>query len=353
MSNVNRMRVLVTGAGGFIGGWVAEEFSLSGAYAVRAGIRRWGTAARVARFPVEVVGCNVLEPREIDRAVKGVDAVIHCAYGDQKVTIDGTEHLLSACMRHGVRRVVHISTIDVYGPVEGEVDESHAIQMTGSAYGDSKASAEAICREYLRKGVPVSILRPTIVYGPHSKLWIVKFVERLQSGRWHLFGEIGEGHCSLVYVRDLVSAIRLALHSEEAVGEAFNVSGPEVITWNKYFTRMNNLLGLPTLRSESPAGSRLRARIAEPIKGTARFVLRKFGPQAARLYQNSARARILMKGFESRLSAAPGEGELRVFANRGTYSIRKARERLGYSPRFDVEQGLIRSIEWYRHERAL
>ena len=70
--------VLVTGAGGFIGGWVAEALHLSG-WDVRAGISRWTSAARIARFPLTIVQCNVMDQASLDGALKGVDVVVHCA----------------------------------------------------------------------------------------------------------------------------------------------------------------------------------------------------------------------------------------------------------------------------------
>ena len=110
-----RPTILVTGAGGFLGGRVCEILDGGGVASVRAGVRRWSSAARVGRLPVEIVTCDVRDLVQVERAVAGATAVVHCAVGDRAVTVDGTRNVLEASARHGVKRVVHISTIAVYG----------------------------------------------------------------------------------------------------------------------------------------------------------------------------------------------------------------------------------------------
>ena len=93
--------VLVTGAGGFIGGRVVEALHLTGGTRVRAGVRRWASAARIGRFPVELAHCDVMESDSLANALTGVSAVVHCAVGDREVTVEGTRNLLEAARRAG------------------------------------------------------------------------------------------------------------------------------------------------------------------------------------------------------------------------------------------------------------
>ena len=79
------------------------------------------------------------------------------------------------------------------------------VTATGGEYGDSKIDAEKLCFEYLAKGVPITILRPSIIYGPFSNTWVVRTAQRLQSGNWGVFDKYGNGICNLIYVDDLVS----------------------------------------------------------------------------------------------------------------------------------------------------
>src|SRR5262249_12308740 len=92
-----RSNILVTGAGGFLGSWITEALHLSRAARVRAGVHRWGSAVRVARFPLEIVHCDVLSIDTIRAALHGMDAVVHCAISsDPSVVTEGTKNVLEA-----------------------------------------------------------------------------------------------------------------------------------------------------------------------------------------------------------------------------------------------------------------
>lgn len=348
----DKQRVLVTGAGGFIGGWVVELFHLCGRSHVRAGLRKWSSGARVGRFPVEIVLCDVLNEGQVDSAVKGVDAIVHCAYGSAETTVQGTRNMLEASLKHGIRRFVHLSTIDIYGTREGEVDETSPAEHAGSDYGDSKIEAEKLCWQYYERGLPVSILRPSIVYGPYCKLWVVKFAERIKSGNWGVFDGIGDGVCNLVYVKDLVDAIALGLDSPRAPGEAFNVNGSETISWNDYFNALNDALGLPQLKPVGSQKSRLRSLVSMPVRVAARYVQNHYGDLVTTLYRQSALAKRIMKRTEQSLKTTPSTVELAQFSRKSHYSIKKANLLLGYDPKTDIQTGLRISADWLRHETA-
>src|SRR5208282_5199642 len=107
--------MLVTGAGGFVGGRVVEMAHLTGFAKVRAGLRRWNTAARVARFGVDMQLCDVLKPEQLARNMTGMNVVVHCAFGDRDVIVKGTENVLDAAYKNDVKQFVHISTAEIYG----------------------------------------------------------------------------------------------------------------------------------------------------------------------------------------------------------------------------------------------
>src|SRR2546427_10165011 len=100
-------RVLITGAGGFIGGRVAEVLHGSGWAQVRAGVRKWAGAARIGRLPVEIVRCDLADPRQVDAACNGVTAVVESARATRPGGEAEVRHLLQAPYHRGGSRGAH------------------------------------------------------------------------------------------------------------------------------------------------------------------------------------------------------------------------------------------------------
>ncbi len=345
-------RVMVTGAGGFLGGWTVECLLLSG-IPVRAGIRRWNSAVRLARRTAEVVCCDVLSTGDLRAALDGCDAVVHCAVGDDEVTVQGTRNVLATARELGLRRVVHISSIAVYGKAPGQIDETCARRSRGNPYARRKIMAEEVCDEFIERGAPVVVLRPTIIYGPFSYTWTVSFAKRLCSGKWGTFGRQGEGKCNLVYVTDVVQAIYRALVSENATGKTYNVNGDDILTWNDYFVKFNAALGQEPLVSLKAWPIALKAHILSPVRACGRYALSHFGSSVTKAYTKSALAAKYLKATETSLKLTPTPEQLKLYGVDVEYLIDKARNELGYAPQVNVARGLEFSASWLRHQGLL
>lgn len=344
-----RSTILVTGATGFIGGWIVETLHLTGRARPRAGIRTWSRAARLGRFPVDMAPCDVLNRDQIAAAMKGAPIVVHCAIGPRDVIVEGTRNVLAIAASLGVERVVHLSTTEVYGEVSGDVDEGWPYRVTGQEYNAAKIEAEKIVWEHSEKGVPVTILRPPIVYGPFGKDFTLRIAHRLESGQWGVFDGVGEGLCNLIYVSDVVAAVLLAAEHEAAIGEAFNINGPEAICWNDYFERFNKALGLPPLPSIGVNHIRLRAVAMEVARAGAKSIRQRFETRIKALYKQYGAVRSRAVQFEKSVISTPRLAELRLYNRRALYRDAKARRMLGYRPRVDIDTGLDLSVRWIRH----
>lgn len=340
---------LITGANGFIGGWLAETLLLGGSANVRAGIRSWSGAARLARFPHELTLCDVLNTEQVANATEGATCVIHCASGSREVIVDGTHNTLDAALKYGVRRFLYFSTAEVYGNPSGTVDEATACRRTGKPYGDAKIEAEELCWEYNEKGLPVTIVRPSIVYGPFSREWTANLALKLMSGQWGIFGGYGEGTCNLIYVADLVAAVLSAARMEQAAGQAFNLNGPEAPTWNEYFRRYNTALGLPELKVIVQSDARVRSAAMEPVRAVARFVRDHFEHPVKQFGARYRPAGQLMKHLESSVKMTPRMTDLSLYNRNAYYLPTKAHDLLGFEPAFDLDRGLVMSVLWLEH----
>jgi nucleoside-diphosphate-sugar epimerase len=345
---VTKPVVLVTGAGGFIGGWVAEALHLSG-WDVRAGISRWMSASRIARFPLTIVQCNVMDQASLDNALRGVDVVVHCARGpdeDDEVAKSGTRLLVERAKLAGAKKMVFTSSVAVYGDAVGAIGEDTTPVGIMSAYGNSKRVAEALCDELATDEFPIVGIRPTLVYGPVSQQWSLPYVARFASGRWSALGDRGEGKCNLVYVGDLVRMIRFMIENDTGRFAVFNGNGPEVPTWNSYLERFNAALGFPPLARPDPSLG-LKVALRRPVRKVGKYLLANHRELLVAVAARSPKIKSAMKKAEEDLRLRPNDDEMNRFATDVTYSMDRAAG-VGFIPQTSVDDGIAMTAEWAR-----
>ncbi len=243
-------RVLITGATGFIGGRLVEFLASLNAR-IRVATSDFRHCSRVARFPIELVKANLLDHAALVEAVAGCNVVVHLAYkfggstrAQMRANLDGTRALAEAFLRNGGRRFVHVSSIAAYGaPFDGDLTENVRHQPTRDAYSNTKLKIEQLLRGlHQTHGLPVTIVQPTIVYGPYGSTWTTRLLEQVRSNRIALPNG-GSGLCNAVYVDDVVSACVLAVENDSAVGETFLISGESPTTWREFYGAYEKMLG--------------------------------------------------------------------------------------------------------------
>lgn len=321
------MTIALTGATGYAGGQLLDALLARGT-PVRALVRAPSAWPPLRARGVEVVPGDLRDPEAVARLVEGAHAVLHVAavyrtaghpdayYRD--VNVGGTQRLLEAALRAGVKRFVHTSTVGVHGDVgEATVDET-APFGPGDIYQETKVEGERLAVEFGgTRGLAVSVVRPAAIYGP-GETRLLKLFRAIARGRYAIVGS-GRPHYHLVYIDDLVRGYLLALERPEAVGEAFIIAGPRSVS---------------------------QAELARLIAGATGGRVLPFRIPAAPLQIAGS----LCEAVCIPLGIEPPLHRRRVdfWTKHRSFSTAKAQRLLGYEPLVDVEEGIARTVAAYR-----
>ncbi len=235
------MRILITGASGFIGKTLCPALSIAG-YNVCAGVRRKQTGLPLNYSVIEIG--DIGPHTDWQQALTGVDVVIHLAarghiFKDpsknpledfRKVNVQGTEHLARMAAKAGVKKFIFISSVKVNGEGTIRPYKETDIPTPEDAYGVSKAEAEnALKAVALQTGLPTVILRLPLVYGPGVKANFKNLIKLASLGLPLPFKNICNQR-SFLYLGNLIDAITLCITHPKAIGETFLVSDAEDIS---------------------------------------------------------------------------------------------------------------------------
>lgn len=228
------MRVLITGANGFIGSHLVDLFAERGVR-VRCLVRETSDLRWLSGKDLEMVRCAAFDDEtRILESLKNVDLVVHAAgtvtartpHEYFKINAEPVRLLLDACMKNGaIRRFILVGSQGASGP-----NSNASVPMTEqdpcrpvSAYGRSKLKAEEITREYIEK-VPFTIVRPSVVYGPRDPNLLRVFKAAKVFGRFFNFATHGMA-ISLVHVQDVAEGVYLAAMTARSMNETYFLAG--------------------------------------------------------------------------------------------------------------------------------
>jgi nucleoside-diphosphate-sugar epimerase len=320
------MRVFLTGGTGFIGRRIAERLRDRGDEVV-ALVRTPSKAA-----PLKAAGCEIVEgdlagEEAIRRGVQGADAVVH-AGADYRVgvpkaeraalhdaNVAGTERVLDAAIAAGAKRIVHVSTGNVFGNTgERVADESYERDLDDgflSVYDETKYLAHQAARRRIEAGAPIVIVQPGAVYGPGDTSEVGNMIDQTRTGKLK-FVMFPEFTLNYVHVDDLADGIVLAL-DEGRTGEAYVLGGEEA-TMRRLVTEVAEQSGRKPPRLAMPTVLMKAGIPFGPLIGKAMG----FPPNLAELIRTSDGVRIRMTDA-------------------------KARSELGYAPR-PLREGLRETL---------
>ena len=331
----SKKKVVITGATGFVGGTLAQ--TLVGEDVDLHGLTRpTSDLQRVKHLPITWHVGDITNSKSLQGVFDGADWVIHAAgllgqAGVPKSTYrrsntDGINNVLAEIAASGSRpRVLFISSAGVLGPFSGSssdpAPDEDSTPAPSNPYEQSKAAAELVVRSYINTGLPVIIARPEFIYGPGDLhvLGLFSSIKRRQ------FFYIGNGYntCHPTYIDDAVSGLVRALEYGTP-GEIYHITGPRPITFRE---------------------------LAETIAAELDVAPPRLALTKSLVWLGAA-------GMESIAtwlgrSVPLSRTGVAFFSEDRRFTFAKAAKELGYAPTVDIQEGVARTVAWYRENGLL
>lgn len=328
------MNVLITGGTGFIGSRLALRCAGRGD-GVRVLAQENTEAEASNREALEAAGVelhigSVTDPKAVRRAMEDSEVVFHLAatqhemnVPDEKfrsVNVEGVRKVVEAAEQAGAGRIVHGSTIGVYGQPSGVLDEESPVEPD-NIYGVTKLEGERLVLS-ANERIPVVAIRIPEVYGPGDRR-LLKLFRAIGKGAFFMIGS-GRNLHHVIYVDDLVDGLLAAAESPDTPGKLFVLAGPEPVSSNRMARAIAEAIEARPPRFRAPLWP--FAVLATVLE----FALRPIGVQPP---LHRRRLDFFRKSFE--------------------LSTEKARTTFGFVPSVNIEEGARRTAKWYRDQELL
>jgi nucleoside-diphosphate-sugar epimerase len=321
------VKVLVTGATGFLGGRVVLA-ALEAGHEVVALVRKTSNTEGLPKN-VEIREADLFDISSLEKAVQDVNVVIHfAAYFDFypsdedlmfRVNIEGTSNLMNACVGTDVERFIYCSTAETMGAIRFPPGTEDTELKPDFSYGESKVLAERAIREITADtGLAHIILRPTGVMGEGDLYVMYEVAHELYHGKVFAIPRDLSARFMYTHVDDVVSGFVAALTPMAALNNTFILSPDDSMSWGELVEVMTERLGVKPPRLRVPK------------------VVAKLGMALLSPFKNRKKMTFFwhMKSVDM------------MYANR-EYSNEKAKRLLGWAPQVNMIEGFQRAIDWY------
>lgn len=334
LSNFAPMKILITGASGFIGSFIVEE-ALKRGMETWAAVRGSSSTKYLADPRINLIKLDLDSEKQMRDALAPhkFDFVVHAAGVtkciDQndffRVNTEGTKNLVRALLslEMPIKKFVYLSSLSIFGPARENMPYSEITDndtpVPNTAYGQSKLAAENFLKE--QQSLPYVILRPTGVYGPRERDYFMM----AKSIKNHIDFSVGYRPqiLTFVYVDDVVRAVFLAIERGRIGGRYFLTDG------RSYSSQMFSDL----LKKHLNVGLLLRIKAPLAVLRAVTFI----GERYSRI---------------TRKITALNDDKYNIMRQRNWLcDISPAREELGYNPTVELEEGVRRSVEWYKENK--
>lgn len=330
------MTILVTGATGFLGSALVTELirrtGQDAGQQIRVLARDAGKARKQFGESVTVMYGDITDRDAVRRAVHGASVIYHIAgrlYHPgtpaelyYQAHVEGTRTLLAACAgERQVTRIVHCSTTGVHGVTGPTPAAEDAPFAPTNPYEETKLQGELLALQaHKEQGLPVSVARPGLVYGP-GDLHLLGFFSSIKRGLPCLI-DGGKAMIHPIYIDDMTQAFLLCAERPQAIGRSYNIAGERPVSFRELVSSIARALG------KKSAGGSIPLWLANLASdGFARL------PG--------------FKGFDAPLTRS----RVKFLTNSRVYDISRARHELGFTPRVELNEGIRYTARWYqKHE---
>ncbi len=327
--------ILVTGGTGFLGSHLVDGLVARGD-TVRVLIRSSSSLKYIRPHMhsgyVEVVQGDLTDAGSLESACEGVQIVFNCAavvdFQSTKnqleaVNVSGLASLTKAALKHHVQRLIHVSSAGLYGWEKGVIHEGWDVRPDNE-YERTKAQGEGILLQTHReKGLPVVILQPSFIYGPRARIGMRELF-RYAGNPWLPLVDGGKHRLNMVYVSDVVDVLIRSADIETAVGQRFIIGHLDNPTYREIVKTAAELMGVSTARWSLPYG------FVKPMAS----LLQKWGGTLAQ-------------------HSIPYSDYLDYMVRDGVMDISKAERILGFVPKVSLDEGMLRTVTWFRQNTDL
>lgn len=333
------MRVLVTGAAGFIGCHLIKSLVADG-YDVVSFVMPGSETSFIGNERTDIKYGDLNDIGSLKKAVEGIKTVYHLAaipkweggVSQQKykiVNVEGTRNLLEACRLNSVKRVLFTSSLDAVGPsIDGNPINEETVPKPRNIYGATKLEGERIAKEYYEKhGLEIVIVRLPMVYGPRNLLHLKRFFRMVKRGYYPIVGN-GDALMEFCYVKNAVHGLKLAMEKGKP-GEIYFISDERSYQFREVITDIARQLNvnLKFIRMSVPIAKGL----GFSIEILSKFL--KFYPFTFKGTGRPAFSR----------NTVTWMAKSTLFCD-----ISKAKKDFGYKAKYTLQEGIRETIKWYR-----
>jgi len=324
------MKILVTGANGFIGSNLVKRL-ISEGNEVHSLVRKTSDLSFLDQVSTKLIYGDITDRSSLKNALKDIDMVYHVAglaadWGPyelfERINFSGTQNVATIAADTGVKKMVYISTVAFHGFGKTDMTEDSPVAKNLIPYAKTKYLAEQWLWEFQNKtGMKITAVRPGNVFGINDRTFMLKYLEAMETGK---FMEVNKGRSKTcpVFIDNLIDIITLVAREPKADGHAFIATDGLDVNWHTFNTKLADAMGVKLPKASIPYA------LAYPV---------------AKIYYGIHKS----LGIKSEPFLTPYR-----INNGGKdyhFSIGKLQEFFDYKPKTELDEAIAKTVNWYKN----